>query len=108
MPAITSPVRSDILCRMGLILYSHDLKAFLLYRLKFFKKKGASMSRESLRDDRHQVIGYIETESNGKLVGRDARFIVVGYYDPQLNMTKDHRYITDEDRTGCAHSETAV
>lgn len=50
------------------------------------------MSRETLKDARFRVIGYIDTASDGKQTGRDAHFRVVGYYEPRTNVTKDPQF----------------
>jgi hypothetical protein len=50
------------------------------------------MSTEYLRDEHFKIIGSIETDSNGKEVGRDARFNRVGEYDPRSNQTRDSHF----------------
>ena len=47
------------------------------------------MSRETLRDSHSRILGYIETDSNGKQTGRDAHLRLMGYYDPRTNQTRD-------------------
>ena len=47
------------------------------------------MSRETLRDSHLKLLGYIETDSNGKQTGRDAHLRLMGYYDPRTNQTRD-------------------
>lgn len=46
----------------------------------------------TLRDDRFQVIGYVEIEDNGDKTLKDERFQVLGYYDARYGMTKDERF----------------
>lgn len=50
------------------------------------------MQRQTLRDARHRVIGYIDTASDGRQSARDAQFHTVGHYDPRTNITKDQRF----------------
>ena len=50
------------------------------------------MSRQELRDKHHKVVGYIETESDGKQVIRDVHHSVKGYYDPKTNKTRDEHH----------------
>jgi hypothetical protein len=55
------------------------------------------MSTQTLRDSRHSIIGYIDTESDETQVGRNASRSIVGYYDPKTNKTKDaHHSIVGE------------
>lgn len=50
------------------------------------------MSRQRLQDARFKTIGYIDTEPGGKQVGRNARFMIVGYFDPGADRTTDARF----------------
>ncbi|MGZ8287777.1 MAG: hypothetical protein ACXW2U_02470 [Telluria sp.] len=50
------------------------------------------MQRQTLKDSRHRIIGFIDTASDGRQTARDQRFHVVGYYEPQTNLTKDGRF----------------
>jgi diadenosine tetraphosphate (Ap4A) HIT family hydrolase len=50
------------------------------------------MSRQTLKDAHYHVIGYIETDSNGKQTLKDAHYHVLGFYDPKSNETKDAHY----------------
>jgi hypothetical protein len=50
------------------------------------------MSRQTLKDAKFRVIGYIETAPDGKQTGKDAHFRTVGYYDPKLDNTKDAHF----------------
>lgn len=52
------------------------------------------MSTQTLQDSSYRTIGYIETESDGRQVGKDASYRIVGYYYPQSNETKDGTYRT--------------
>lgn len=47
------------------------------------------MSKITLRNNQQRVIGYIETDSSGIQVGRNAAQSRVGTYDPQANKTRD-------------------
>jgi hypothetical protein len=47
------------------------------------------MATEYLRDDHYHIIGSIETDSHGKQVARDARFVRLGEYDPRTDQTRD-------------------
>ncbi len=49
-----------------------------------------SMSTEIVKDG--QVIGYIETRIDGKLVAKDTRYRIRGYYDAETNQTRDFTY----------------
>lgn len=49
------------------------------------------MSTQTLKDSRNNIIGNIETKSDGTQVGKDARNNIKGYYDPKTNKTKDAR-----------------
>lgn len=50
------------------------------------------MIQQKLTDAQNHIIGYIDTASDGKQTGKDARFHTVGYYDPRSNMTRDVRH----------------
>jgi hypothetical protein len=50
------------------------------------------MSRETLKDARFHIIGYIETDTNGRQTAKNARFTIVGHYDPRSNTTVDARF----------------
>jgi hypothetical protein len=50
------------------------------------------MNRHSLTDARNHIIGYIDTATDGKQTGKDARFHTVGYYDPRSGTTRDARH----------------
>jgi hypothetical protein len=50
------------------------------------------MSTQVLKDSRYNVIGYVETRSDGTQVVKDARHSVRGYYDPKTNTTKDVQF----------------
>jgi hypothetical protein len=47
------------------------------------------MSNQTLRDRNYNIIGYIETRSDGTRVGKDKQGRIKGYYDPKRNQTKD-------------------
>jgi hypothetical protein len=50
------------------------------------------MSRQTLKDDHYNIIGFIETQADGTQVLKDARYNIRGYYDPKSNRTKDSNY----------------
>lgn len=47
------------------------------------------MAQQILRDNMHRIIGYIDTDGNGKQTGRDFMHRIVGYYYPSDNTTRD-------------------
>ena len=47
------------------------------------------MSTQTLQDSSYRTIGYIETEYDGRQVGKDASYRIVGYYYPQSNETSE-------------------
>jgi hypothetical protein len=47
------------------------------------------MTRQILRDANSRVIGYIDTDANGKQTIQDSEFNTHGYFDPATNETKD-------------------
>ena len=51
--------------------------------------------RQAIKDNRFQIVGYVETGRDGKQRGLNARFAIVGYFDPARNETKDsaHRIV---------------
>ena len=49
------------------------------------------MSKQTLRDNRSNVIGYIETESNGKQTIMSPTGKQLGFYYPERNKTTDAR-----------------
>jgi hypothetical protein len=53
------------------------------------------MSRITLRDRLHRVVGYIDTLPDGRVSGRDRMFRLVGHYDPRTDTTSDklHRRV---------------
>lgn len=50
------------------------------------------MSRITLQDARYHILGYIDSRSDGTLVGMNARFQIVGYYNPRQNITHTAQY----------------
>ncbi len=52
------------------------------------------MSTQTLQDSNYRRLGYIETENDGRQVGKDANYRTMGYYYPQSNETKDANYRT--------------
>lgn len=45
-----------------------------------------------LRDRRGLVIGRLEEQgSTGRIIARDARGLIVGVYEPRMNVTRDAR-----------------
>lgn len=47
------------------------------------------MSRQTLKDNHNNIIGYIDSKTDGTLVLKDAHNNIRGYYDPRTNRTKD-------------------
>lgn len=52
------------------------------------------MSREILKDRNFRIIGYIDTDSQGKKKILDPNYRVLGYFDPRTNRTTDANYRT--------------
>ena len=50
------------------------------------------MTRQVLKDARYRIVGYIDSTSDGRQKGLNARYEVVGHYDPARNETKDARF----------------
>ncbi len=50
------------------------------------------MSTQTLKDSKFRTIGYIETRSDGIQVIKNEKFVILGYYDPRYNQTKDARF----------------
>ena len=50
------------------------------------------MSTQTLKDDHYNIIGYIETSSDGTQVAKDSHYNIKGYFDPKTNVTKDAHY----------------
>lgn len=49
-------------------------------------------NRQTLKDARFRVIGYIDTDADGQQVLSDAQFRSLGSYDPKTNTTKDAQF----------------
>lgn len=47
------------------------------------------MSRQTLKDNHNNIIGYVETRTDGVQVLKDSHNNIKGYYDPRSNKTKD-------------------
>lgn len=50
------------------------------------------MKTELIKDSFFNVIAYLDTEDNGSQKLRSPRFNVLGYYDPQRNVTTDSMF----------------
>jgi hypothetical protein len=50
------------------------------------------MRTEQIKDSYFNVIAYLDTEDNGSQKLRSPRFNVLGYYDPQRNVTTDSMF----------------
>jgi hypothetical protein len=48
------------------------------------------MSSEIIKDG--EIVGFIETRPDGKLVAKDTRLRIRGHYDPKTNETRDFTY----------------
>lgn len=46
-------------------------------------------NRQVIKDFHYKIIGFIDTESDGKLTARDSLLRIVGTYDPRSDVTKD-------------------
>ncbi len=47
------------------------------------------MSREIIKDFSGRIIGYLDEQSNGDIIAKDAGGRILGRYDRGLNVTKD-------------------
>ncbi len=47
------------------------------------------MARMEIKDRSYRIVGYIDTDRDGKQTALDASYRHVGYYDPRTNQTKD-------------------
>lgn len=47
------------------------------------------MARNVLRDKNLNILGYVDTDSNGKQTLMDKNFNIKGYYSPIENLTRD-------------------
>ncbi|MCQ2792029.1 MAG: hypothetical protein MJ208_00735 [Bacilli bacterium] len=52
------------------------------------------MQRTPLKDNHYNIIGYIDTESNGNKTLRDKHYNILGYYKASSNITQDSHYNT--------------
>lgn len=50
------------------------------------------MARQTLKDKKFNIIGYIDTDPSGKQTIKDGKFNIKGYYDPKTNKTKDSKF----------------
>ncbi len=50
------------------------------------------MARMEIKDRSYRIVGYIDTDRDGKQTALDASYRHVGYYDPRTNQTKDASY----------------
>lgn len=50
------------------------------------------MRRETLKDVADNVIGYIETQPDGKQILKNAHDKIKGYYEPEGDHTRDEHY----------------
>ena len=48
--------------------------------------------RTEIRRKDFQIVGYVETDLNGKKTIRDSSYGIVGYYEPQRNVTLDRNF----------------
>ena len=51
------------------------------------------MERITLKDARFRIIGYVDIAPNGDKTLRNEKFQILGYYNKQLNITKDARFM---------------
>lgn len=50
------------------------------------------MSKQAIKDKNYQILGYIESMSDGTQKAQDKNYQTLGYYDPKRNITKDKNY----------------
>lgn len=50
------------------------------------------MNRITLKDARFRIIGYVDIAPNGDKTLRNEKFQILGYYNKQLDVTKDNRF----------------
>lgn len=50
------------------------------------------MSKQILRDSGYRIIGHLDTNSAGRKTLYDARYQILGYYDPAMNYTYNNRW----------------
>ncbi len=50
------------------------------------------MSRQTLKDARYHVVGYLDTDHNGRQTLLNERFHKLGYYRPDNNETLDEHF----------------
>ncbi|KQT90359.1 hypothetical protein [Methylobacterium sp. Leaf466] len=48
--------------------------------------------RQTLKDARFRVLGYLDTDLDGGQALSDAQFRRLGTYDPKTNVTKDSQF----------------
>ena len=53
---------------------------------------GKNVERITLKNDRFQIIGYVDLSPNGDKVLRNEKFQILGYYKKQQNVTKDAQF----------------
>lgn len=47
------------------------------------------VSKATIRDFNHKIIGFIETDEKGVKTARDFSLRILGTYDPKTNLTRD-------------------
>lgn len=47
------------------------------------------MGRIALKDSSFKIIGYVDTDRDGKQTALDAHYKHIGYYDPRTDKTQD-------------------
>lgn len=50
------------------------------------------MERITLKDAHYRIIGYVDIAQNGDKTLRDSRFVILGYYKKQRDVTLDSRF----------------
>ena len=50
------------------------------------------MERITLKDAHYRIIGYVDIAPNGDKILRDSRFVILGYYKKQRDVTLDSRF----------------
>lgn len=51
------------------------------------------MQRITLKDAQFRIIGYVDIAPNGDKTLRDSRFLILGYYKKQRDVTLDSRFL---------------
>lgn len=50
------------------------------------------MSRQTLKDDKYRILGFIDTDASGKQTLLSPTYHKLGYFDPRTNQAKNEFY----------------